>query len=202
MAESRAFRPRGPCKPEDPDAELVSRVLAGDAEAFAGLRERYYDVLMKLAIDKLDDRTAAEETVEEAFEDAHNGLPRFKGKASFFTWLWGICWRKICDRLRVIVRDKAVQPIEETLDTEAAPGLYGVPPEPAYRERQKWLRIVAAMQKLPPGQARIMTLRFLVKLSVAEVAQVLEMTERAVEQAIWRGQTGLKELLGMRSQGA
>src|SRR6266566_3762994 len=49
------------------DAELVRRVLAGDAAAYGGLVAQYRDRLARYAMRMLGDRSDAEEAVQDAF---------------------------------------------------------------------------------------------------------------------------------------
>jgi RNA polymerase sigma-70 factor (ECF subfamily) len=58
------------------DADLVRRVLAGDAAAYGGLVAQYRDRLARYALRMLGDRADAEEAVQDAFLRAYRSLPR------------------------------------------------------------------------------------------------------------------------------
>ncbi len=75
---------------KDLDWALVQRVQAGDVAAFDDLvikyRERIYAVIYNLTSNKEDSFDLS----QEAFIKAFQSIGRFKGKSSFFTWLYRI----------------------------------------------------------------------------------------------------------------
>ena len=74
----------------DADWLVVQRVQAGDVAAFDDLvikyRERIYSVIYNLTSNKEDSFDLS----QEAFIKAFQSIARFKGKSSFFTWLYRI----------------------------------------------------------------------------------------------------------------
>src|SRR3954451_13548810 len=81
------------------DAVLVRRASEGDMEAFEELVMRHADgvyvVLRRFGLDDDEARGVAEET----FLRAWRGLPRFEGRARFFTWLYRIAYNEAQRRL-------------------------------------------------------------------------------------------------------
>ena len=69
------------------DAELVSRVGAGEASAFEAIMRRHNRLLFRTAPDIVDDDAEAQEVVPEAYLLAFTGLQSFRGDASLGTWL-------------------------------------------------------------------------------------------------------------------
>jgi RNA polymerase sigma-70 factor (ECF subfamily) len=74
----------------DADWLVVQRVQAGDVAAFDELvikyRERIYSVIYNLTSNKEDSFDLS----QDAFIKAFQSIARFKGKSSFFTWLYRI----------------------------------------------------------------------------------------------------------------
>ena len=74
----------------DEVAALVSRAQAGDLSAFDSImalyRERLYSVIYNMTFNHED----AADLTQEAFVKAFRSLKKFKGKSSFFTWLYRI----------------------------------------------------------------------------------------------------------------
>jgi DNA-directed RNA polymerase specialized sigma24 family protein len=89
MAENETSKPRGPCRPEDPDREVVARILDGH-EAARELDAKYRSGLLEHAASSLRDRDRAGAVVQDVFVDAFNNVGRFEGRSSFFTWLYSI----------------------------------------------------------------------------------------------------------------
>ncbi len=75
---------------KDADWLVVQRVQAGDVAAFDELvvkyRERIYAIIYNLTSNKEDTFDLS----QEAFIKAFQSIGRFKGKSSFFTWLYRI----------------------------------------------------------------------------------------------------------------
>jgi len=77
-------------KPADEVSALVSRVQHGDIAAFDSImllyRERLYSVIYNMTFNHED----AADLTQESFVKAFRSLKKFKGKSSFFTWLYRI----------------------------------------------------------------------------------------------------------------
>ena len=79
-----------PDKPADEVGGLVYRAQSGDLAAFDSImllyRERLYSVIYNMTFNHDD----AADLSQEAFVKAFRSLKKFKGKSSFFTWLYRI----------------------------------------------------------------------------------------------------------------
>ena len=79
-----------PNKPADEVGVLVSKAQSGDLAAFDSImllyRERLYSVIYNMTFNHED----AADLSQEAFVKAFRSLKKFKGKSSFFTWLYRI----------------------------------------------------------------------------------------------------------------
>ena len=74
----------------DVDAELVSRVQAGDKQAFDLLVIKYQRKIMRLLSRMIRDPAEIEDVAQEAFIKAYRALPQFRGDSAFYTWLYRI----------------------------------------------------------------------------------------------------------------
>ncbi len=66
----------------------------------AALVDKYSDTLFKIALYRVNDRSDAEDLVQETFIAAHRAAESFQGKSSEKTWLLGILKHKILDHYR------------------------------------------------------------------------------------------------------
>jgi len=77
-------------KEADEDLAVVRKIQDGDVDAFDSLilkyRERVYSVIYNLTSNRED----ASDLTQETFIKAFQSINRFKGKSSFFTWLYRI----------------------------------------------------------------------------------------------------------------
>jgi RNA polymerase sigma-70 factor (ECF subfamily) len=72
------------------DLADVSRVLAGDVQAFEGIVRRWQGPLVNMAWRYCRDRGRAEEMAQEAFLRAWRGLAQWRQESSFSTWLFAL----------------------------------------------------------------------------------------------------------------
>ncbi len=84
----------------DEDLAIVRKIQAGDVDAFDTLilkyRERVYSVIYNLTSNRED----ASDLTQETFIKAFQSINRFKGKSSFFTWLYRIALNTSLTHLR------------------------------------------------------------------------------------------------------
>jgi len=72
------------------DNEIISKVLAGDHPAYAGLVNRYQNYVFTLALRIVKNREDAEEVAQDVFIKAYKYLADFRGASKFTTWLYTI----------------------------------------------------------------------------------------------------------------
>ncbi|MDF7807513.1 sigma-70 family RNA polymerase sigma factor [Pontiellaceae bacterium B12219] len=100
------------------DDELVLKAQQGDIQAFDLLVERYHSRIYSLTYNMTSNREDAEDLTQEIFVKAFEALPRFKGKSSFYTWLYRIGvnktinYRKKRNRKRALSLDSFDQDIK------------------------------------------------------------------------------------------
>ena len=115
-------------------ADLVTRVCAGDAEAFRLIFERYSRPVISFIFDMVNDRALAEELTQETFVRAFRAIRTMRRETKLSTWLFGIAINVAREALRARVRagnhlhlaDKAVldlsdgspAPVEDVLSKE------------------------------------------------------------------------------------
>lgn len=100
------------------DDELVLKAQQGDVHAFDQLVERYHPKIYGLTYNMTSNREDAEDLTQEIFVKAFEALPRFKGKSSFYTWLYRIGvnktinYRKKRNRKRALSLDSFDQEVK------------------------------------------------------------------------------------------
>lgn len=190
--------------PETPesDEDLVARARAGDGPAFATLVRRHSASAFRLALRLTGSEADAEEAVQEAFLQAHRGLPGFRGEARVSTWLYRIVTNAALMQARR--RPRRTESLEAYLPSfgpddlhahlDASQPIPGLPDEDAARAelRDKALDVLAA---LPEGQRAAFVLRDLEGLSSDEVGEVLGVDAAAVRQRVHRARLVLRGAL-------
>src|SRR5215472_14004493 len=94
---------------EQDDLQLVTASKSGDQDAFAQLVQRYQRRVFNLVYRMLQQYEEANETTQETFLAAWQGLPSFRGEARFATWLHRIAYNCALKQLETRKRDRALQ---------------------------------------------------------------------------------------------
>lgn len=185
--------------------ELLQRAREGDREAFAALVEPYRGELQLHCYRMLGSLQDAEDALQETLLSAWIGLGGFEGRSSVRTWLYRITTNRCLNLLRSSSRRSlpavplpvpAPEPSRsgEVLWLQPYPDvlLDGLPdrlpgPEARYESREAIsLAFVTAVQLLPPNQRAVLLLRDVLGYRASETAELLGLTEAAVNSALAR----------------
>ena len=149
----------------------------------------------------------AEDHVQEVFLRAWRCRDRFQGQASSPTWLYRVATNARLDTLRRDARRAVpapagpgpsvaampwVQPYPDSLLDELAAGQPGPEAVAVSRETMS-LAFLAVIQLLPPCQRAVLVLRDVVSWPAAEVAELLGTSIPAVNSALQRARTTLRD---------
>lgn len=198
--ETRAVPEQRRPPSDELDREALERSAAGEVEAFAGLVNRHQDRLMRVCQGFLHDPEEARDAVQEVLLKAYRKSGSYRPRGQVYTWLYRIavnhCLNKL--RRRKIVRFFSLTGGPDESSGEG-PGLDPVDaaPGPAERldARERWARTRRALAALPEGQRSAVILARLEGLSQKQVAEVLEITEGAVESRLFRAMRNLETAL-------
>jgi RNA polymerase sigma-70 factor, ECF subfamily len=168
------------------DAELVRRCLAGEAEAFSSLIERYQQPMLASAHQMLGDPEVAVDCVQDAFIEAYRSLRNLRDVASFRAWLFGIL-RNRC-RKYITRRKFTFVPIDEETDI-AAPE--SVPP--MFEAEIEHLRRV--LHLLPERYREVLAARYLADMEYEEIAVALHTSVNNVRVRCCRARERLRQML-------
>lgn len=176
----------------DPDLGILQRVAAGDVESFGVLMQRHEKRLHQLCTRLLGDSEAARDAVQEVFIKAFRNAAAFKPQGKVSTWLYRIAVNHCFNRLRrqrlarFFSFGDLVKSSSEEEPVEFDPADERPDAEAALEARQRWQRTRAAIDALPENQRLVVLLAKFEGLSYKEIAQVLEITEGAVESRLVR----------------
>ncbi|WP_342113585.1 RNA polymerase sigma factor RpoE [Pseudoduganella sp. OTU4001] len=177
----------------DPDRELVERARAGERAAFDLLVARYQRRLLRLVLRLLRDPAEAEDVVQETFLKAYRALPRFRGEAAFFTWLYRIAVngaRNAILRRRQRSGPQGIAPSQ----APAQPPEIGTP-ESMLLSKQVMQAIDAALEALPLELRTAIVLREIEGLSYEEIAQIMECPMGTVRSRLFRARESIARRL-------
>ena len=177
------------------DGELATFSIAGRQAAFAEIVRRYGQPVFRLARASVGDADEALDLVQETFVAAHQALSRYDGARSMRTWLSAIALNKCRDwaRKRAVRRFLSFAvPIGG--EAEAVVDHQGTTDD-AVADRRELDRVTRTIATLPVNLREALVLRTIEGLSQEETAEVLSISEKAVETRVYRARARLLEKL-------
>jgi RNA polymerase sigma-70 factor (ECF subfamily) len=190
FCRSRASQPDAAAWEEGPsDAELLSRHVSGDPDAFGELFRRHRDRLWAVAVRTLHDPEEAADALQDAMIAALRRADSFRGDSAVTTWLHRIVVNAALDRTRRrTARPTTACQDEDTLDALAT-GRQPLPDPSGSSDTA--IDVRAALQQLVPEQQAALVLVDMLGYSVADAAQVLGVSEGTVKSRAARGRARL-----------
>jgi RNA polymerase sigma factor (sigma-70 family) len=177
------------------DNEIISKVLSGDHQAYAGLVDRYQSYVFTLALRMVKTREDAEEVAQDVFVKAYKYLADFKGASKFSTWLYTIVHNTGISFLRKKKLD--VHSLDNEQVFERADNLDSGMRANMVEQKSKIRMVHEAISMLSTDDAQIITLFYKAEQSLEETAQVLGIEVNAAKVRLHRARTRLKEKMEM-----
>jgi len=188
----------------DVDAELVTRVQAGDKQAFDLLVIKYQRKIMRLLSRMIRDPAEIEDVAQEAFIKAYRALPQFRGESAFYTWLYRIAintarnW--LASNKRAPSTPSAFENEEGETFNESDVLTDGSNPESEMASRQIAETVNKAINDLPEELRNAIVMREIDGMSYEDIAQSMNCPIGTVRSRIFRAReaiaTRLRPLLG------
>jgi RNA polymerase sigma-70 factor (ECF subfamily) len=173
------------------DAQVVTRVLDGDVEAFAILVRRYQQEFTAYAKYMTGNPDDASDVVQEGLVRAYERLGSCHDPSRFKGWLFQI----ISNEAKMHLRRQRRRKTEPMTTVSNRPTVSAHDPA-ADAEREELRRQVhGALQEVSVEQREALVLRYLHGLSLEEAAGVLGVSIPAVKMRLKRGRTALKTAL-------
>jgi len=175
------------------DNELISKVLQGDHQAYAGLVTRYQQFVFTLTLRFVKNREEAEEVAQDVFIKAYKYLADFRGDAKFSTWLYTIVNNTCISFLRkkkLVIHSLDDERVFAKADNQDL-GFRADGVEQKSRHRM----VTEAINRMKPDDAAIITLFYKNEQSLDEIAKILGVEVNAAKVRLHRARARLKELM-------
>jgi RNA polymerase sigma-70 factor (ECF subfamily) len=201
--------------PAAPDLELLDRLRAGDAAAFADIVDAWSPVMLSVARRYVHDRHAAEDVVQEAWLGVISGIARFEGRSSVRSWTFSILINRaksrwVRDARLVSSADLTGSPSGPTVDPTrfqgpdgAYPGHWtstGAPrpwdqPESGLLNQEIGQQLERALAGLPERQRLVVEMRDVQGMSAEETCAALRLSAGNQRVLLHRGRAALRAAL-------
>jgi RNA polymerase sigma-70 factor (ECF subfamily) len=168
------------------DQEIISKVLAGDRDAFTLLIERYSDPLFRHALGMTGSPDVAEDILQMSFIKAYQHLSEVRGR--FDAWVFRIVANGCKDWLKNIRRSH-VSYEEDDQPTS------GANPDEELDRSELRDDLDSAMVQLPPSLREAFIMKHVEGRSYEEMADLLGTTVGALKMRVHRAREALQALL-------
>ncbi|HEV2705735.1 MAG TPA: sigma-70 family RNA polymerase sigma factor [Pyrinomonadaceae bacterium] len=172
--------------------ELIERAQAGDTEAFCQLAKNYQRRVYSLALHYCRDVHDAEDLSQEAWLKAFKSVGKFRGEASFYTWLRQIVINTFLNRQREMSfmtgHERTKVRMEELKEADDSSVTRPRLTEPEGRLHQSILvgRVMEALGELTPPQRLIFLLKHREGMTYQEISEALGCSTGAVKKSLFR----------------
>jgi RNA polymerase sigma-70 factor (ECF subfamily) len=170
------------------DSELVSAAQNGDRAAMHQLLARHLRLVDVLCTRMLHNRLDAEDARQEALLQAARRIAAFDGRSAFSTWLYAITKNVCLNEIRSATRRRAVLVADPEADDDSA---LRVDTEVVQR-----LDVDAALRQLPAVYHQTLVCWFFLDMSLADIAETLNVPVNTVKTRLFKGKAALARLLG------
>lgn len=195
------------------DVRLVQGLRAGDEAAFLELMREYGAGMLRVAMMYVSSRAVAEDVVQDAWLGVLKGIDRFEGRSSLKTWLFRIVANTAKTRgvreSRSIPfsalgdgggEEPAVDPDRFLGSGERFPGHWAAPPS-AWAPESRLLSeealavIEREIDRLPPAQRAVITMRDVQGFTSEEVCNALDLSETNQRVLLHRARSKVRRAL-------
>jgi RNA polymerase sigma-70 factor, ECF subfamily len=170
------------------DTELVSAAQSGDRAAMHQLLSRHLRLVDVLCHRMLHNPLDAEDARQEALLQAARRIASFNGRSAFSTWLYVITKNVCLNEIRSATRRRAVVVAE--FDDDDAVATVRVDFDVAQR-----LDVDAALRQLPAVYHQTLVCWFFLDMSLAVIAETLDVPVNTVKTRLFKGKAALARLL-------
>ena len=180
--------------------DFVDRLIAGDRHTFSELVEKTSPKIYALGLRMLGNEQDAEDMLQETYLKAFKALPNFEKRSSISTWLFRIAANEALMLLRK--RKPGANQVEIDKDEEQDDAPLEIVdwcclPEREMVSTETRAVLNQAAENLSPALRMVFQLRDVDGFSIAETAEILDISEDAVKTRLVRARLKLREDLSV-----
>lgn len=168
----------------------VKQVLSGNTSAFSYFVETYQDMAITIAYRICGNRQDAEDVVQESFVKAYRNLHGFRSDSKFSTWLYRIVFNTAVTLSKSSIW---IAQNETNIEDAAYLSSEGTDRDIDHTEQKEMVNHI--LQKIPKGDALLLTLYYMEDNSVKEIAKITGLNESNVKVKLFRARALFKEML-------
>ena len=190
-----------PAQADVSDLDLVTRCQGGDTEAFDELVSRYRTRVFGMIYNMVHSEQDAWDLAQDSFVKAWKSIKRFRGRSTFYTWVYRIVMNVTIDWLRKkqikgggAEFDDAIQLKEVEPASKTVPKSEALPHE-RMEQSEIRARIDKAIAQLSPEQRAVILMKEIEEMQYHEIAETLGCSIGTVMSRLFYARKKLQNLL-------
>ena len=180
------------------DLELVKQAQKGDIKAFELLVQRYQQKVGGVISKLIKDYHEIQDVTQDVFVKVYKALPKFRGDAAFYTWIYRIAINTAKNYLVAKgrrIQNSDIEPIEAENYSGGFENQNFDTPDAEY-ERQEIEKVVyQAIDELPTDLKKAIILREIDGLSYEDIAEKMDCPIGTVRSRIFRARDAVDNAL-------
>lgn len=185
--------PRVSALPEFSEETALPKAIQGDREAFGWLYERYVGQIYNYVYYRTGNAHDAEDLTERVFLRAMRHITRYRDRGlPFSSWLYRIAHNLVANWHRDNSRKQEI-PLE---DISIIPHSRSELPETSLLKAEEQDQLLNLIRTLPDDRQELLILKFVERMSNAEIGSIMGRTEGAIKSLYHRTLLSLREEVG------
>ncbi len=184
---------------DDPDAISLRLWKNGNIKGYNDIVKRYERPLFAFIYRIIHDSDEAKDVLQETYVRFYRSLQTLREDKSIKSWLFQTANRLCIDHFRKTKPDRIMtvdhQDSTFVASIESDSAEHPDQPDACYEDRQVQAKIQDALQSLPKKQRMIMSLRTQKDLSLKEIAEIMDCSERTIGTALFAARKKLVKML-------
>jgi RNA polymerase sigma-70 factor (ECF subfamily) len=188
-------------QPDVSELDLVQRCQAGDTKAFDQLVARYRTRVFAMIYNMVHSEQDAWDLAQDSFLKAWKSIRRFRGRSSFYTWIYRIVMNLTIDWLRkkqirssATEFDQAIESGRIDPASRTAPQTDALPSKTMERAEIR-AQIEKAIAQLTPEHRAVILMKEIEEMQYHEIAEVLGCSIGTVMSRLFYARKKLQKLL-------
>ena len=176
---------------ELPDDQILARAVEGDRDAFGELYRRYVQRIYNYIYYRVGNPHDAEDLTARVFYRVLRNIHRYEDRGlPFSAYLYRIAHNVVANWHRDNQRRTEI-PLDALWSLhDDSPA-----PEATLLQHEEYERLFAVIRRLPPDRQQLLILKFVERLSNAEIGQIMGRTEGAIKSLYHRTLLALRREL-------